>query len=241
MSGFIAVNAGSEDIYYFMLASAGSDNRSDDLLGSHILSAGEELYIDFSADNGYYDVILQFDNSDTLVFPEVYIEDSYSLVFDGDSSGGGLSTYDTSGSGVGVYLPQGGGSGGGSGGTPQPSGQNSSDEVYIENQIAFAGYGASVERMFISPSTDSSWGSDVLEGAMLYIGESTYYSLPGSGEYDVLVEFENDEIEVYGLIISGGDSLIITSDDYNSYVLLHMDNGGNIIGEYYISEYYSAT
>jgi hypothetical protein len=67
--------------------------------------------------------------------------------------------------------------------------------------------------LYVSPSDSDSWGKDVLEGQVLYDGQSFRYALPYNGTWDILAEDSDEDTYTRRLMITADTTLALTFDD----------------------------
>ncbi len=68
--------------------------------------------------------------------------------------------------------------------------------------------------IYISKSTDSSWGDDLLGSEVLYSGSSKKFSFHDAGEYDIkLIDEDDDECIIFKQWLDGKETWYIENDE----------------------------
>ena len=114
--------------------------------------------------------------------------------------------------------------------------RNPTIEVSIENSSGYKLY-----QVFISPSSSSSWGDDLLNGDILRPGNSTDLTVEGEeGDYDIrFVDEEYDESWFYSIPLEGGSSMTFQYLDGDPVIDLYNARGDMVdsfVGELVYSD-----
>ncbi len=217
--GIMMVNESSVTVYRMFMTTNSDGDWGDDVLGSSIIGSGESLPLALSQGSASYNILIEDSDGGVYEFYNLIIDPDETLIFT-DASGGTIEHYYSSGE---LYqeVVAGGGSDPGTGAVGTTAVEGS---VAVANEASFT-----IWRLYISESTDESWGEDLLGSSVISSGETLSIDLPqGSSTYDVRVETEDGVYyDFYGLIIDPDETLVFTEA-----------NGGTIEHYYASGEFY---
>ncbi len=211
---FTAVNDG-EDIYYVRIATAGSSDFGDDLLGSEVLNQGETLDLALSGSDEFYDIQVTFSGSLNIIFENVPIAADNMLVFNATPTGGSLELFDDSDNSIGMFaafVPEGNDVG------PDEN-TSSGDTVTLVNEGS-----ASLWYAYFAPAGTEDWSNDLFGSSTLGQGSEIQLELIADVRtYDIRLEYSGGEAFTF-------HSLVL---DPNETLVFSEANGGTI--EHYLA------
>ncbi len=215
----LLVNSSDESLWYAYFAAEGSDAFSEDLLGSEVLSATEELSLVMPQGNGTYALRLENEAGSVYDFNDLPLSSGETLVFTTEN-GPNLAQYHQNNELAHTFE---------------------ADYVNIVNANGIQGSSITIDntlpetvfRLYMSRSDDTSWGEDLLGEGVLHAGGTLPLAAENAVSYDLNIEFEDGSAAEFYQIVLYTDDTLSLHEQSGEYVVKVINANGELTGEYY--------